>query len=243
MQATAPYNLTQPRQAIDAQNKQIEIRLKVAAVEGDEAAFKDLLADLIDCRIGRPDERFRLQLEALEDLFLTLRSMALTDDLTRLYNRRGFLRAGTQLLDGLCRDGPAALLLYVDVDNLKYINDSSGHAAGDCVLRRTAEVLRDVFRESDVIGRLGGDEFAALTPMSEANDCAGIMHRMRQAIEASNSVALESALSLSIGFAQFEPQKPTSMTDLLQRADLDMYRSKLTKLHRRVRCLSSSASN
>lgn len=241
MQATAPYKSSQAPQALHAQNKQIEVLLRMAAVEGDEAAFKALLADLIHCRTGRSDERFRLQLEALEDLFLTLRSMALTDDLTSLYNRRGFLCAGTRLLDRLCRDEHAALLLYVDVDNLKYINDSSGHAAGDCVLRRTAELLRDVFRDPDVIGRFGGDEFAALTPMREASDCDCIMRRMRQAIEACDSAAAGSALSLSIGLVQFEPRKPTSIMDLLQRADREMYRNKLTKLHRRARCLSSSS--
>src|SRR5436190_1150488 len=79
-------------------------------------------------------------------------SMALTDDLTSLYNRRGFLRAATRLLSAATQDKREALLFYIDVDDLKSVNDSAGHTAGDSLLIRTKQVLWSVFRDSDVIG-------------------------------------------------------------------------------------------
>lgn len=156
--------------------------------------------------------------------------MALTDDLTNLYNRRGFLRAGTRLLSAASRDKCGALLVYIDVDDLKSINDSDGHAAGDSVLTRTAQVLRAVFRGGDLIGRLGGDEFAVLAPAIDPHAANRILRRLKEAIAADNLARAESSLSLSVGIAQFNPRKQSSISDLLRKADMAMYRNKLAKL-------------
>jgi GGDEF domain-containing protein len=91
-----------------------------------------------------------------------LRSLALTDDLTGLYNRRGFLASATQQLKLARRNTKESLLLFCDLDNLKQINDSYGHVEGDGALVRTADTLEQTFRHSDVLARLGGDEFAVL---------------------------------------------------------------------------------
>jgi diguanylate cyclase (GGDEF)-like protein len=202
----------------------------IDAIDADEGIVKQMLANLLLGQVRRSDEPFPSQLGVLEHLFLTLRSMALTDDLTNLYNRRGFLRAGTRLLSAASRDKRRALLFYIDVDNLKFINDSAGHAAGDSVLTRTAQVLRAVFRDSDVIGRLGGDEFAALAPATAPNAANRILHRLQEAVAADNLSRAESSLSLSVGFAQFDSRKQSSISDLLRKADLAMYENKLSKL-------------
>ena len=128
--------------------------------------------------------------------------------------------------------GVEPLLFYIDVDDLKSINDTAGHAAGDSLLIRTAQVLRSVFRDTDVIGRLSGDEFAALAAVTDAGACDLIVRRLQAAIAADNLSRAEPSLSLSVGFAQFNPRQPSSISDLLRKADLAMYEDKLAKLVR-----------
>jgi len=123
-------------------------------------------------------------------------------------------------------------LFYIDVDDLKSINDTAGHAAGDSLLTRTAQVLRSVFRDSDVTGRLSGDEFAALAPVTHPGACDLIRHRLQTAVAADNLSHAGPSLSLSVGFAQFNPRKPSSLADLLRKADRAMYEYKLPKLVR-----------
>ena len=230
MGAIANDSAAPQRPATNASSTEIASRLSAAAIDADESIAKQMLATLLRGHVRRSDEPFPSQLGVLEHLFLTLRSMALTDDLTNLYNRRGFLRAGTQLLSAASQDKRGALLFYVDVDDLKSINDSAGHAAGDSVLTRTAQVLRAVFRDSDVIGRLGGDEFAALAPATDPNASNRILHQLQEAVAADNLSRAELSLSLSVGFAQFNPRKQGSISDLLRKADLAMYENKLAKL-------------
>ena len=216
----------------NASSSEIASQLSAAAIDADEGMVKHMLTTLLSCQLRRSGEPLPSQLGVLLHLFLTLRSMALSDDLTDLYNRRGFLRAGTRLLSAASRDKHGALLFYIDVDDLKSINDTAGHAAGDSLLIRTAQVLRSVFRDSDVIGRLGGDEFAALAPVTGPKACDLILHRLQKAVAADNLARAEPSLSLSVGFAQFNPRKPSSMADLLRKADVAMYEDKLAKLAR-----------
>ena len=140
MDAIVNVSAASQRPAINASSSEIADRLSAAAIDADEGTVKQMLANLLLGQVRRSDEPFPSQLGVLEHLFLTLRSMALTDDLTNLHNRRGFLRAGTRLLSAASRDKRGALLFYIDVDDLKSINDSAGHAAGDSVLTRTAQV-------------------------------------------------------------------------------------------------------
>jgi diguanylate cyclase (GGDEF)-like protein len=218
--------------AKNGSSSEIASQLSAVAIDADEGMVKQMLATLLRCQLRRSDEPGPAQLGVLMHLFLTLRSMALTDDLTSLYNRRGFLRAGTRLLSAAHREERWALLFYIDVDDLKSTNDSAGHAAGDSLLTRTAQVLRLVFRDTDVIGRLSGDEFAALAPVSDPNACDLILHRLQSAIAADNLARAEASLSLSVGFAPFNPRKPSSIADLLRKADVGMYGDKLAKLVR-----------
>jgi diguanylate cyclase (GGDEF)-like protein len=218
-----------------AANANIAVQLSAAAVAGDHNRVKQLLVDLLRCRTRCTDEDLSPLLQGLQDLFLLLHSMALTDELTGLHNRRGFLRSGAQLLDMAARRQHSATLIYIDVDHLKYVNDSSGHGAGDALLRRTAQVLHDVSGSQHVIGRLGGDEFAILDASIKSSGRNQMLRRIQEAVEDRNASAADPLLSLSIGCAEFDPLKPVSILTLLGLADRAMYRHK-TRALGRIEC-------
>lgn len=153
-----------------------------------------------------------------------LRSQVFIDELTGLYNRRGFLVLGEQQINIGKRINKQVLLLYFDLDDLKQINDTFGHAAGDRVLVDTATVLKRAFRETDIIGRIGGDEFVALATINEASDKSVLTSQLYKAIDAYNSKEQSGyKLSLSIGTAICDPHQPVSITELMRLADESMY--------------------
>jgi two-component system cell cycle response regulator len=162
-----------------------------------------------------------------------IRSLAVTDELTGLYNRRGFLTAATHQLKLAHRQGVDALLLFCDVDNLKRINDSFGHREGDLALVRAADALEETFRDSDILARLGGDEFAVLALDASSPSRQAIVPRIDESLEKANAEELRYMLSFSIGMARFDPRSPTSLGELMGRADQEMYAHK--KVHRELR--------
>jgi two-component system cell cycle response regulator len=166
-----------------------------------------------------------------------IRSLAVTDDLTGLYNRRGFLASATTQLKVAHRHTENVLLLYCDVDNLKEINDSFGHQAGDEALVRAAAALRETFRDSDILARLGGDEFAALAADASVPNRHAIVPRIEKSLEKWNAEETRYNLSFSIGVARFNPQASVSLGELMARADEDMYVHK--RFHREVRLSKS----
>jgi diguanylate cyclase (GGDEF)-like protein len=155
-----------------------------------------------------------------------LRHLALTDDLTCLYNRRGFFASATQQLKLARRNGQSMLLFFCDLDNLKNINDSFGHREGDRALVRTADALEAVFRDSDVMARLGGDEFAVLALEASGRNEESILHRVEKTIRKTNAEESRYNLSLSIGVARFNPMDNTALADLMADADRAMYEKK-----------------
>lgn len=155
-----------------------------------------------------------------------LRYLALTDDLTCLYNRRGFFAAATQQVKLARRNAQSVLLLFCDVDNLKQINDSFGHREGDLALVRTADALEEAFRDSDILARLGGDEFAVMALQASSQHVAAILRRLKKCLKESNSHESRYALSLSVGVARFDAQHPVSLGELMEHADRDMYEQK-----------------
>ena len=160
-------------------------------------------------------------------LYRKLVGAAFSDELTGLFNRRGFLTLAGQMLKSAQRLGQGAFLLYVDLDGMKTVNDVLGHREGDRMLRDTAEVLRETFRDADVLARLGGDEFAAFG-LQEAHFAAvDPKDRLLSRVQAFNACATRPyTLSLSIGLACLDVEAAHSLDDLLVRADARMYAEK-----------------
>ena len=155
-----------------------------------------------------------------------VRSLAITDDLTGIFNRRGFLASATQQLKLAQRDMQSVLLFFFDLNNLKGINDSFGHREGDLALIRTADVLERTFRESDVLARLGGDEFAVLALEASNPDIGLIRSRLEENLEQANTEEFQYRLALSVGIGRYDPQFPVSIGELMDTADQDMYKHK-----------------
>lgn len=154
--------------------------------------------------------------------------LAVSDELTGLSNRRGFEVVGTKVIDVCKRRGVPAALLFLDLDELKPINDRFGHDEGDRVLRDFARLLEETFRASDVIARLGGDEFAVLLSGTEAtDDAAARLHACLH--ENQPEFAHQYRLSVSVGRANFDPAAPVSLDALIQQEDIAMYQEKSAK--------------
>jgi diguanylate cyclase (GGDEF)-like protein len=179
-----------------------------------------------------PDDLFKfrqLLLAASQSIFLRwkvlhqLRTMALTDELTSLYNRRGFLLLGSHNVRLALRTPQPLFLFFADVDGLKQVNDQCGHVQGDALLIGCAEVLKMTFRESDIISRIGGDEFAILTHGNSNESRSAVLNRLKSSIDLMNrDVLAPYQLSLSVGVATFDPLSPVSLTELLSIADREM---------------------
>jgi diguanylate cyclase (GGDEF)-like protein/PAS domain S-box-containing protein len=190
-----------------------EARLGAAAL-GERKFVHGLLLDITERKLAEE----------------TLRNMALLDDLTGLYNRRGFVTLAAQQLLIARRTRNPLLLLMVDLDGMKRINDALGHQEGDRALRETADVLTETFRKSDVIGRIGGDEFAVLAIETEAAPNGLLAERLQQRVDARNAIrSTPPLLSLSIGTAQFDPTVPLTLEELMTRADQSMYARKTAR--------------
>jgi two-component system cell cycle response regulator len=156
-----------------------------------------------------------------------LRSMSFTDSLTHLYNRRGFLNLAEHLLKSAERLHTKLLLAYIDLDNIKSINDTFGHEQGDSVLIDTADILRNTFRKSDIICRIGGDEFAVLATKFDESYPQNIIDRLQYYIDAQNYKRKKKyKISMSMGFAFYDPQTPCSLDVLMAKADQSMYEQK-----------------
>ncbi len=180
---------------------------------------EELDRDLLERSIIRAIERHRL----LEEV----RALSLTDELTGVYNRRGLFALAEQQLMLDARMGWQTGLLYADVDSMKQINDTQGHAAGDQALRTVADAMRSVFRASDIVARVGGDEFAVVAAHASErfNDVLGT--RFQQALvrkHRENGELYE--LSVSVGTAVCSPGSQGALTTLLTQAEAAMYRAK-----------------
>jgi diguanylate cyclase (GGDEF)-like protein len=155
-----------------------------------------------------------------------LRYLAVTDDLTSLYNRRGFFAAATQLLKLATRNTNSLLLLFCDFDNLKEINDTFGHREGDLALIRTADALEHTFRSADVLARIGGDEFAVLAMETSEQGEELFRRRLEKSLKKANAGETRFQLSVSVGAARFDPKRAVSLGELMLEADQAMYEEK-----------------
>ncbi|HKW34663.1 MAG TPA: GGDEF domain-containing protein [Candidatus Acidoferrum sp.] len=175
-------------------------------------AIRDLLRRALQCAT----KQYMLQTE--------LSNLALKDELTGLYNRRGFLALAERQLKLARRSGRSLLLFFIDVDGLKEINDVFGHGEGDAALKCAAEALETTFRDSDVIARFGGDEFAVLAIEASGQSEATIRERLTEYLNSTKRQ--ETRFSVSLGAARFDPWNQTSLRDLIAEADRAMYEQK-----------------
>lgn len=171
-----------------------------------------------------------------------IQTLSLADELTGLYNRRGFLAFSEQHLNSLHRNDKTLVVVYADLDGLKQINDSLGHKEGDRALIKTAELLKETFRSSDVLGRWGGDEFTALAAIEPGSDVETLVSRLEQRFASHNSLRTTPyKLSLSIGIALPRSEGLQSIEDLMARADMAMYENKRMKKMKEWRTESETA--
>lgn len=158
----------------------------------------------------------------------TIQQLSITDELTGLNNRRGFLLLAGQQLKLACRVDASVCLLFIDLDGLKRVNDCLGHEIGDRLIADAAQVLKQSFRESDVVARLGGDEFAVFVPGCSATD--NLVARLQTKITQFNQMCEQPyTLSMSIGLAIRQVDATTSLEQMMIQADQLMYEHKRAK--------------
>jgi len=171
--------------------------------------------------------RQTLQREKAEEEVLLL---SITDQLTGLNNRRGFLTLAEQQLKLSDRTKRGLLLFFTDLDGMKWINDTLGHKEGDNALIEVATVLKETFRSSDIIARMGGDEFAVLAIDTMEGNTEIHMARLQDQIDRHNSQENRRyGLSISVGCSYYDPENPCSIDELMAQADKRMYEQKRNK--------------
>lgn len=184
-----------------------------------------LLVWLYARKLNKADKSLEEAHEAKDALY----DASLKDELTGLYNRRGFLTFAEEQLK-LAHSGRRELVvLFADVDGLKAINDGYGHSEGDRALAMAAEVLLTVFRDTDLVCRLGGDEFAALALDCSPAGMVRIEAHLDKVLRASNHRGNPWELSISLGAIHVDSEHPVSIDELLEKADKTMYERKRAK--------------
>jgi diguanylate cyclase (GGDEF)-like protein/PAS domain S-box-containing protein len=167
-----------------------------------------------------------LDMSEVRHLHQQLEFQAVTDPLTGLLNRRGFHQAVENMLLRSERSEQSLVLLYLDLDGFKRVNDSLGHDAGDRVLRWVSEQMQACLRSGDMLGRMGGDEFTALLELEFPEQAAKIAEKLIERVSVCQQIdGLDVMLGVSIGIAMF-PECGSDLSGLLRAADIAMYEAK-----------------
>lgn len=203
----------------------------LSSIEDEDMALRALRAGAQDWLVKAQLDRALLlrvirYAQERHRLLAALQSLALTDTLTGLYNRRGFITIAEEQLKLARRSGHNLVLAFVDLDGMKRINDELGHEFGDQALVTTARILRATFRASDVIARLGGDEFIVLAIAAGTGIATRIRKQILQSLADHNGTPGAVPLSFSIGFSHFDPAADhagASIEELMVEADKQMY--------------------
>jgi diguanylate cyclase (GGDEF)-like protein len=156
----------------------------------------------------------------------TLLQMALRDDLTGLHNRRGFIALATQQLTWARDSGQHMVMFFADLDGLKWINDHYGHGEGDRAISLAAACIKETFRRFDVTARLSGDEFVALIMEEPGRSAETIRRRLQTNLADCTGAESRYRLSMSVGVAHFDPNKPVTLQELMRQADTELYEHK-----------------
>lgn len=171
--------------------------------------------------------RMALNLNQIKESNQRLSVISQSDELTGLYNRRGFLEHAQNIIRNRKNKGKHGLIVYADMDNLKMINDKYGHDEGDFALKEIASILTDVFRRSDIVGRLGGDEFTALALVNIENYENIMRRRINEVTLRHNKTAGKPyPIEMSAGIYEFECNADIDIYDLLSASDDLLYEDK-----------------
>jgi diguanylate cyclase (GGDEF)-like protein/PAS domain S-box-containing protein len=192
------------------------------------AALRSASGELRELHTAARDVTERREAEQqLNSYAKQLRALAIRDELTGLYNRRGFSEVAGQAHSRALRDSRPAALIFMDLNGMKRINDELGHDIGDQALVDTADVLTSGMREADVLARLGGDEFVVFALDFGASDLEPLRRRLRELADARVAAhARPFRLSMSVGVAFVDPAVRSTLEELLERADAAMYEQK-----------------
>lgn len=228
-----------PRQASDRHRVLGYIAELAAAAMGKievRASLERLVGDLEQTVAGQRNElndsasAYAREIARRDVAEVEMRILALTDVLTGMNNRRGFLLFGEQAFKSAHRLKQPAAVIFADVDGLKRVNDELGHDAGDQLLRDAATVFLGSFRQADIVGRMGGDEFAAFTMNDEQPDA--VLARISRRLEEFNRNADRPyLLSFSTGVVSCDPESKFGLSDFLLLADQQMYAQKRALRH------------
>lgn len=161
-----------------------------------------------------------------------VRKLSVTDELTGLYNRRGFFLLADQQLKIARRTQTSYFILFADLDGLKKINDTFGHEMGDRVIFEAAQILKQTFRDADIVARLGGDEFVLFIP-TFSGDSSTFYIRLQENIDRFNQQSERAYISISLGVQSGDLNNECSLEQLVAKADQLMYEHKRAK-----RCLN-----
>jgi len=163
----------------------------------------------------------------LEQSRMEIRDLAITDELTQIYNRRYFFELAERELERSRRSGDTLAIVLFDIDDFKSVNDNYGHLAGDLVLQEICKACQVVVRPYDVFARFGGEEFIFLLPETDKQQARAFSERLRQLV-ARHIVSHKDELlqiTISVGMAVLNPQGDT-LDDLISRADSALYKAK-----------------
>jgi len=216
------------RKRVEQELEEHRARLEdlVAKRTGELVRANELLENDIAARKAA-ESTLAIKAQELASANKELENLSLVDDLTGLYNRRGFMALAEHRVKLAYRNGEVFSIAFVDLDGLKQINDALGHQVGNQALVDAANVLKHCFRESDILARLGGDEFALF--IAEA-DHKEITDRIQQKLHICNSEPeRQYQLSFSMGIVLGNAEKNLDITALLESADTSMYQQKRIK--------------
>jgi diguanylate cyclase (GGDEF)-like protein len=196
-------------------------------VQGLHFSREDLnLLEFVSTQVAQAIERKRMEEE--------IRSLSLIDELTGLYNRRGFTLLAEQAAKVAFRVKRSMLLFFFDLDDLKTINDTQGHTQGDLALKEVSAILKETFREADIPARFGGDEFVVLAVDASTESVNLVTTRLQTDVEKRNLRGDRPyQLILSMGAAAFDPEAPRTVSEMIAQADALMYEQKQARKSRK----------
>ena len=194
-----------------------------------------LAVDMLAMNMRRNMERARTEIALRKRMEEQICNLSFTDELTGLYNRRGFNLLAEQEVKLAHRKKRSMLLFFGDVDNLKTINDSYGHAQGDLALQEISTILKETFREADVVARIGGDEFVVLAVDASMESVDIPTNRIQSFLEKGNYQGeWPYHLSFSLGMAHYDPEAPSTVSKMIAQADGRMYQQKQQKKRKAI---------